>query len=369
MRYFLIAGEASGDLLASQLMRGILNNEPSAEFEYWGGDAMAEIAPGLKQHYKDIAIMGFLEVLLKIREIKGNINRCKSHILNFKPDVLILVDYPGFNMRMAKFGKENGIKTCYYIAPKIWAWNEARGKKLEKYVDLLLLIFPFEANYFKKWKVKSVYVGNPLVEQLKQLASDPDFYTRNKLNKDKPLIALLPGSRKQEVKIMLPIMLSAANHYPEYQFIIAGAPGLSMEFYAPYLDKQKSLVFGETHQILKHAIAAVVCSGTASLETAILGIPQVCVYAANPITYAIAKRVVKVKYASLVNLNLDKLVVVELIQKNLSPERILQELKYILPGGLKHKTLLQDYDVLNELFGNEDAANKAAKEIAKLLKA
>jgi lipid-A-disaccharide synthase len=368
MKYFLIAGEASGDALAASLMEGILHEDPDAAFQYWGGDAMQKIAPGLMQHFKDITIMGFIEVLLRIREVFGNLKRCQSHVLEFKPDVLILVDYPGFNLRMAKFAKENSIKTCYYIAPKIWAWNEKRGYKLEKYVDLLLLIFPFEPSYFKKWKVNAVYVGNPLVQQAKKTFNRPGFLEEIGADKHKPIIALLPGSRKQEIKRMLPTMLSLANDLPEYQFLIAGAPGLEISFYEEWLNPTVNIVFGETAQILKHATAAVVCSGTASLETAIMGVPQVCGYAAHPISYNIAIRVVKVKYVSLVNLNLGRLAVTELVQKEYTKENLLPALLQVLPGGLKLEKMRSDYKELNALFGDENAGLKGAKELQKLIR-
>ncbi len=369
MKYFLIAGEASGDALAASLMAGILKEDSEASFAYWGGDAMQKIAPGLLQHYKDITMMGFVEVLMRLREVLGNLKRCQADVLNFNPDILILVDYPGFNLRMARFAKENSFKTCYYIAPKIWAWNEKRGYKIEKYVDLLLLIFPFEPNYFRKWKVKSVYVGNPLVQQAKHTFKRPDFLSKIGADPHKPIIALLPGSRKQEIKRMLPTMLSLAEELPSYQFLIAGAPGLDKSFYAQWLNSTVNIVFDETAQVLKHATAAVVCSGTATLETAIMNVPQVCAYAAHPISYNIAIRVVKVKYVSLVNLNLDRLVVNELIQKDYTKEKLLNELIQVLPGGQKLEKMRQDYAELKSLFGEEDAGLKGAKEINKLLKA
>lgn len=369
MKYFLIAGEASGDALAASLMEGILHEDPKASFAYWGGDAMQKIAPGLLQHYKDITIMGFVEVLMRIREVFGNLKRCQADVLTFNPDVVILVDYPGFNLRMAKFAKENGFKTCYFIAPKIWAWNEKRGFKIEKYVDLLLLIFPFEPKYFSKWKVNSVYVGNPLVQQAKQTFPRDGFLAEIGANPLKPIIALLPGSRKQEIKRMLPNMLSLVEDLPDYQFLIAGAPGLEKSFYEPWLNSNVTIVFGETAQILKHATAAVVCSGTATLETAIMGVPQVCAYAAHPISYNIAIRVVKVKYVSLVNLNLDRLVVAELIQKDYTKENLLRELKQVLPNGSKLQKIRADYAELKALFGEENAAIKGAKEIQKMFKA
>lgn len=366
MKYFLIAGEASGDMLGASLMEGILAKDPQAEFQFWGGDKMAEVAPGLMQHYKDITIMGFVEVLLNLKTIKANLKRCEEQFSSYHPDVLILIDYPGFNMRMAKAAKKYGIKTCYFIAPKIWAWNEKRGKKIEAYVDLLLLIFPFEAKYFQKWNVKSVYIGNPMFDQIRQFKRDDAFKTKHNLE-DKPLIALLPGSRKQEVKRMLPPMLKLINDYPQYQFVIAGSPGLGKEYYDQFNEISKAkLIFNETRNILAHSEAAVVCSGTASLETAFMNTPHVCVYAAQALTYFIASLVVKVNWASLVNLNLNREAVKELIQKEYNQLNLKREFEAILPNGNKREKLLQDYKELHQMFSQKNAALLAADEILKL---
>jgi lipid-A-disaccharide synthase len=368
MNYFLIAGEASGDLLGASLMKGILAKDSDAKFQYWGGDLMAAEAPGLVQHFKEINIMGFVEVLLKLNTIKKNLARCKEQILRFKPDVLILIDYPGFNLRMAKFAKENGFKTTYFIAPKIWAWNEKRGYQLEKHIDLLLLIFPFEIDYFKKWKVNSTYVGNPLFEQTLQFIPDPNFRFKHNLA-DAPLIALLPGSRKQEIKRMLPKMLELAKQYPNYKFLIAGAPGLNRDFYEQFLDTNIELVFDATRDILSYSTAAIVCSGTATLETAFMNTPQVCAYAAHPISYNIAITFVKVKYISLVNLNVDKLIIPELIQHDYTLPKLKAELEAILPGGSKREQMLSDYKELHQKFGHLPSGKLAADAIWKLLQA
>ncbi len=368
MKYFLIAGEASGDLLGASLMEGIIAKDPEAEFNFWGGNLMQDQAPGLLQHYKEINIMGFVEVLMNIRTIKNNINRCKQQVLDFAPDILILIDYPGFNMRLAAFGKEKGIKTCYFIAPKIWAWNENRGFKLEKYIDLLLLIFPFEESYFKKWKVNAKYIGNPLYNQTQEFKLDAGFREKYSLSQ-KPIIALLPGSRKQEIKRMLPNMVALAKAYPNYQFIIAGSPGLNQEFYTPYLNENVKIIFNETRSILAASEAAVVCSGTASLETAFMNIPQVVAYAAQPLTYLIASSFVKVKYASLVNLNLNREAVKELIQKEFNLEKLKEEFQSILIKGNKREMVLNEYKALNQLFSDKNASAAAAEEIKKLLQA
>ncbi len=368
MKYFLIAGEASGDLLGASLIKAIKQADPMAQFNYWGGDLMEHEAEGLLKHYKEINIMGFVEVVLKLRTIFKNMSLCKKQILTFNPDVVIFIDYPGFNLRMAAFAKNAGFKTAYFIAPKIWAWNEKRGLKLEKYIDQLLLIFPFEVEYFKKWKVQATYVGNPLVQQIKAYKPNEAFCSQNQLGQ-KPIIALLPGSRKQEIKRILPTMLLVTAHFPEYEFVIAGAPSIDGSFYKEYLSKNTKIVYGQTYDLLSHSKAAVVCSGTASLETAIFQVPQVCAYVAHEISYQIAIRFVKVKYISLVNLNLDKPAVCELIQHDFNESRVVEELKAVLPGGSKLKQQMLDYAQLSALFGEENAGFRAAKIILELAQA
>lgn len=360
MRYFIIAGEASGDLHGSNLMRSIKQADGNAEFNFWGGDLMKAEADGLLVHYKDVTIMGFVEVLFNLRTIFKNLSTCKEQILAFKPDVVVLIDYPGFNLRIAQFCKEHGIKTAYYIAPKIWAWKENRGKKLEKFVDLLLIIFPFEVNYFKKWAINTRYVGNPLVDSIAGSTKPGE-------KKEELLITLMPGSRKQEITKILPVMLQVVTRFKGYRFIIAGAPGMNREFYAPYLNKQVEVVFGETYRLLQNSTAAIVCSGTATLETALFNVPQVCGYVANPVSYAIAKNLVKINYISLVNLCLDKPAITELIQGDFTPDKITEELVKILPGGASHDRLMADYKELRQLLGHEGASDKAAKEIIGLI--
>ncbi len=367
MRYFLIAGEASGDLLGASLMQGIKQMDADSHFNFWGGDLMLNESPGLLQHYKEINIMGFVEVVFKIRTIIKNIAKCKQQILDFKPDVVIFIDYPGFNLRIAEFAKKAGFKTCYYIAPKIWAWNEKRGLKLEKYIDELLLIFPFEVDYFKKWKIHASYTGNPLIKQIKNYNANTLFRESNELS-NKPIIALLPGSRKQEISRIMPTLLKVVKHFPAFQFVIAGAPSIAESYYQNYLNDEIKIVIGQTYDLLSNAAAAVVCSGTASLETAIFNVPQVCAYVANNISYQIAIRFVKVKYISLVNLNLNRKAVSELIQHNFNEANIVEELKKILPDGEKHQKLMQDYHELRNLFGDEKSERNAAKIITDLAK-
>lgn len=357
MKYFLIAGEASGDLHGANLIKAIRQQDPGAGFRFWGGDLMNAASDGLLMHYKNITIMGFVEVLFNLRTILRNIDLCKQHIMDYKPDAVILVDYPGFNLRIAEFCKQQGIRTVYYIAPKIWAWKEKRGEKLEKFIDLLLIIFPFEVDYFKKWEINTRYVGNPLLDEIRPEPAE-----------DRPKqIALLPGSRRQEISRILPVMLRVTDRFPEYTFTIAGAPGIGQEFYTPYLGPRVNIVFGETYRLLNHSTAAIVCSGTATLETALFNVPQVCGYVANPVSYAIARLLVKVPYISLVNLCLGKAAITELIQGDFTPERIEAELKKILPGGSNRQQQLSDYQVLKTLLGNEGASRKAASEIRKLL--
>lgn len=367
MKYFIVAGEASGDLHGANLIKAIKAKDSQAEFQYWGGDLMQAQANGLLMHYNQTAIMGFVEVLLKIRTILGFIAKCKKQILAFQPDVVILIDYPGFNLRIAEFAKDHKIKTVYYIAPKVWAWKENRAKKLEKFVDELLLIFPFEVSYFKKWNVKATYIGNPLLDEINAFAPDPDFRTKNNLLAQKPIIALLPGSRKQEISTTLPNMMLLANEYKDFKFVICGAPSIKPEFYQTFIGANTKIIYNRTYEVLHLAKAAIVCSGTATLETALFKVPQVCAYVANNISYFIAKQFVKIKYISLVNLNLDKPAITELIQHDYTLEKLKQEFESILPKGNKHAALLQDYATLATALNKQGASKNAAQIIIDLI--
>lgn len=367
MKYFIIAGEASGDLHGGNLIRAIKQHDPSASFNFWGGDHMNAEAEGLLVHYKDVTIMGFVEVLMNLRTILGNIDRCKQQIDAFKPDVVVMIDYPGFNLRIAEYCKQQQIRTAYYIAPKVWAWKENRAKKLERFVDKLLLIFPFEVSYFKKWKVNAVFVGNPLLDAIADFKPDPLFRKNNGLG-NREIIALMPGSRKQEISKILPKMTEATASYSQYQLVIAGAPGIDPEFYKPYLNERVSIVFGKTYDLLHQSTAAVVCSGTATLETALFNVPQVCGYIANPVSYAIAKLLVKIRYISLVNLNLDRDCITELIQNDFSVTNLHKELDAVLPGGGSRTRMLADYEELRGLLGGDGASSRAAVEIMSLTK-
>ena len=368
MKYFIVAGEASGDLHGANLIKAIKQKDAQAEFQFWGGDLMQAQANGLLMHYNQTAIMGFVEVLLKIRTILGFLTLCKKQITAFKPDVVILIDYPGFNLRIAEFAKQQHIKTVYYIAPKVWAWKENRAKKLEKFVDELLLIFPFEVSYFKKWQVKASYIGNPLLDEINAFVPDPDFKTKNNLSPQKPIIALLPGSRKQEISTTLPNMMLLAQAYSNYEFVICAAPSIKPEFYQTFIGPNTKIIYNKTYEILHLAKAAIVCSGTATLETALFKVPQVCAYVANQISYVIAKQFVKIKYISLVNLNLDKPAITELIQHDYTLEKLKLEFEAILPTGNKYEALMQDYSTLATELNKQGASNNAAQIITDLIK-
>lgn len=367
MKYYIIAGEASGDLHASNLMKAIKQKDQNAEFRFWGGDLMAEVA-GEKpvKHYRDLAFMGFMEVVQNLGTILNNIKFCKKDIADYKPDVLILVDYPGFNLRIAKFAKELEIKVVYYISPQLWAWKEGRVETIKKYVDEMLVILPFEKDFYRKHNVDAHFVGHPLLDaisDLKEINVD-DFKKEFHLN-EKKIIALLPGSRKQEVDKMLEIMLSVRSYFKDYQFVIAGAPSLPKDFYEKFVDNDVHFVSNKTYDLLRCSEAALVTSGTATLETALLNIPEVVCYRGNFISYQIGKRLVgkNIKYISLVNLIMDKEVVKELIQNELNTKNLVEELKLIL--GENRNKILSDYSELREKLGGKGASENAAEIIVK----
>jgi len=371
MKYYIIAGEASGDLHASNLMKEIKLLDNQADFRCWGGDLMKNEGAVLVKHYKDLAFMGFIEVIQNLKTIKQNFKLCKSDLIEYQPDILILVDYPGFNLRMAKFAKEHNIKTYYYISPKIWAWKKSRAWKIKKYIDKMFVIFPFEQDFYKKYDYEVHYVGNPLVDEIesrkKGLLSKEDFIKNNRLP-DKPIIALLAGSRKQEIKLILPEMLQVVNKYPEYQFIIAGAPSFTEEDYAPFIaNLNVKIVFNQTYDLLKHAHSAIVTSGTATLETALFNIPQVVVYKMIQLQYDIGKFFIKVKFFSLVNIIVDREIVKELLQNDLAM-KINNELDRILNDDAYRTRMLGNYKVLKEKLGAEGASKRTAEEIVNDLK-
>ena len=365
MKYYIIAGEASGDLHASNLMKSILKKDSNAEFRFWGGDLMQKVA-GIApvKHYKDLAFMGFLEVAKNLNTILKNIKFCKEDIQKYKPDVLVLVDYPGFNLRIAEFAKSLGIKIVYYISPQLWAWKEGRVEKIKKFVDEMLVILPFEKDFYKKHQVEAHFVGHPLLDAISDLPTLDlqKFKSENNLN-EKEIIALLPGSREQEVEKMLQIMLSVRPYFPKYQFVIAGAPSLPKSFYQKFVDENVHFVSNKTYDLLRSSKAALVTSGTATLETALLNIPEVVCYRSSKISYEIGKRVVKnIKYISLVNLIMDEEIVTELIQNELNTHNLVKELTKILEGENRTK-MLKNYEALREKLGGKGASDHAAEII------
>ncbi len=362
MKYYIIAGEASGDLHASNLMKAIRQKDRKAEFRFWGGDLMAQQGGEPVKHYRDLAFMGFAEVLFNLRTILGNISFCKKDIINWNPDVLILVDYPGFNLRIAEFAHRKGFKVVYYISPQVWAWKRGRVKKIKKYVDEMLVILPFEKEFYARYGMKVHFVGHPLLDALKQEKHQPKelFLKQNNLS-GKPVIALLPGSRKQEVSKMLRIMLGVVDDFPDYQFVIAGVNSLGKDFYNQHLiNNSVKVLFNQTHDILFHADAALVTSGTATLETALIGTPEVVCYKGNRLSYEIAKRIIKVDYISLVNLIMERPVVKELIQHELTVSNLKAELNLLLSDKKQRQRVLSDYDELRKKLGNSGASEKAA---------
>lgn len=366
MKYYIIAGEASGDLHGSNLMKALKEKDPKSEFRFWGGDLMAAQGGTLVKHYRDLAFMGFLEVAMNLKTILNNIKFCKEDIRNNRPDVLILVDYPGFNLRIAKFAKELGIKIVYYISPQLWAWKEGRVEIIKKYVDEMMVILPFEEDFYNKHGVHSHFVGHPLLDAISTLEDiETDYFKADNDLNGKEIIALLPGSRKQEVEKMLEIMLSVRPHFKEYQFVIAGAPSLPKDFYEKYTDDNVHFVSNKTYDLLRCSKAALVTSGTATLETALLNVPEVVCYRGSKISYAIAKRLVKnIKYISLVNLIMDREVVKELIQNDLNTNNLVNELKKILETE-KRFEVFKDYELLRQKLGGKGASENAAEIILK----
>ncbi|HTF05163.1 MAG TPA: lipid-A-disaccharide synthase [Bacteroidia bacterium] len=362
MKYYIIAGEASGDLHAANLLKEIRKNDPGAEFRGFGGDLMEAEGAHLVKHYRDLAFMGFVEVLLHLRTILLNIDACKADIEKWKPDALILVDYPGFNLRIAPFAKKEGIPVFYYISPQIWAWKQSRVHKIAASTDKIFCILPFEKDFYKGFNYDVEFVGHPLLDALAQPANAfslvPD---------QRKIIALLPGSRKQEIKTMLPVMLKAAKEFPQYRFVIGGAPSQTREFYREVIGHDDiEIVFGETYALLRNSYAAVVTSGTATLETALHGVPEVVCYRGSVISYHIAKQLVKVKYISLVNLVMDREIVKELIQDEMNSRSISEELKQLTEGN-KRNVMLAQYEELKTKLGGGGASARVAGHIQSYL--
>ena len=413
MRYYIIAGEASGDLHGSNLMKGLYAEDPEADIRFWGGDLMAsvwhtfqnnpshdfvagpspcgqggstvlkttpDLKSGLVRHYKEGAVMGFVEVLAKAGRLMKNVRFCKEDILSWNPDVVILIDYPGFNFKIAEFAHKAGFKVFYYIAPKVWASREGRIKKLKKYVDKLYIVFPFEKPYFDSKGVDYIYIGNPLVDAIDNSGamseSRDDFLKRNSLE-DRPIIAMLAGSRKNEISTMMPVLteFAAKMHslpeYSDYQFLIAGAPARTIEDYDDWLTEENSgylkILFGETHSIIRQAKAGVINSGTASLETVLLGTPQVVGYITNPLTYQLARKIIKVKYISLGNLIADRPAFKEMIQDDCNAESLVTEVRALIEDKDYRDRMLADYaDIRAELGGTGASAAVARSMIEEL---
>ena len=380
MQYYIIAGEASGDLHGSNLIKELRKLDAAAVIRCWGGDKMEAAGATLVKHYRDLAFMGFIEVIKNLRTIFRNIDFCKKDILENKPDVLVLIDYPGFNLRIAKWAKQQGIKIIYYISPQVWAWKENRVKGIKESVDKMLVILPFEKDFYKKWHYEVEYVGHPLVEVIEEFGirnlelPDQNTATTSPNSQlqipNSGIVALLPGSRQQEILKKLPIMLEVAKYFPSYQFVVAKAPGLDENFYnellAPY--NNVSTVVNKTYELLAQSKAALVTSGTATLETALFAVPEVICYKGSSISYQIAKRLVKIKYIGLVNLIMDKEVVKELIQDDLTVENLKKELETLLNSKEKQEQLKNDYAALKNLLsqGGHASAN-AAKSIYNFL--
>lgn len=375
MKYYLIAGEASGDLHASNLMRELKAEDPQAQFRFFGGDLMKAQGGTLVKHYKELAYMGFMPVLLHLRTIFANMRKCKEDIVSYNPDVVILVDYPGFNLSIAKFVKLNtAIPVYYYISPKIWAWKEYRIKEIKRYVDELFSILPFEVEFFKGHQYPIHYVGNPTVDAVEDFRDNysqdlSDFKQANGLTAQ-PIIALLSGSRKQEIKDNLPMMIKAASSYPDYQMVLAGAPGIASEYYDKYLQGTNvKLVFGQTYPLLNHASVALVTSGTATLETALFRVPQVVCYNSKLrfVVKIVKTFLLKVKFVSLVNLIADKEIVRELIAEKMTVNSIQKELSGLFEGKQNRQKMLDEYDRMIEILGSKGASKKAAQAMIRLL--
>ena len=381
MKYYIIAGEASGDLHGSNLMKGIYAEDPQADIRFWGGDCMTTVGGHLVRHYKDGAVMGFIEVLAKARKLLKNIDFCKQDILEWNPDVVILIDYPGFNFKIAEFAHKAGFKVFYYIAPKVWASREGRIKKLKKYVDKLFIVFPFEKPYFDSKGVKYIYKGNPLVDAVdgSQAMNETkeEFTMRNSLP-DSPFIAMLAGSRKPEISTMMPVLTEFADkmhalpEYAHYQFIIAAALARGMEDYSPWLNEENSkyikILFGQTQSIIRHAEAGVINSGTASLETALFSTPQVVGYITNPITYWLARKIVKIKYISLGNLIVDRLAFKEFIQHDCNADKLVSEIRELIENQERRQAMLAEYAQIRALLGGTGASAAVAKAMIEELK-
>lgn len=373
MKYYIIAGEASGDLHGSNLIKHLHQLDPSCTVRAWGGELMESAGAHIAKHYRDLAFMGFVEVLLNLRTIFKNIDFCKSDIESFAPDALILIDYPGFNMRIAKWAKQKGIKVFYYISPQIWAWKQNRVHALKRDVDQMYVILPFEKEFYERFGMDVHFVGHPLLDAIADFEEQKDDFSsycqKHQLDANKKIIALLPGSRKQEISKMLSTMLKMQKHFPNYQFVIAGAPSKTEADYARFTQKHKvKIIFNQTYRLLQQSHAALVTSGTATLETALFNVPEVVCYKGSSISYAIAKKLIKVKYISLVNLIMDKEIVKELIQHDFNEKQVHHQLNAIVTEGEHRSQMLENYRILRTKLGGVGASENTAKHMLKTLK-
>ncbi len=365
MKYFIIAGEASGDLHAARLMKALLAADPDAHFRYQGGDLMAEVSGDRIRHFSEGSFM-LLEVVLHLRSVLRGMSLMRREMSAFSPDVVVLVDYPGFNLRMASFARKQGWKVFYYISPKIWAWKKGRIRKIKRFVDRMFVIFPFEVDYYSKRGIEVEYSGNPLVDAVQEFTDREKTPAPN--DTERPVIALLAGSRKQEIRRILPVMVNVAARFPEYRFIVTGAPAIEEEFYTPFLkDSALSLVMNRTYQVLLKARTAIVTSGTATLETALFGVPQVVVYRMGRLTYQLGRVLLKIPFISLVNIILERALVKELIQVDLE-ERISRELQHLTEDEEYRTAMKEGYDIIKRMLGEPGAADRAGRRMVELLK-
>lgn len=368
MRYYIIAGERSGDLHGSNLVKELKKVDANAEFRGFGGEYMQEQGVTLAVHYADMAFMGLVEILTNLNKISRYIKQCKADIEQYNPDVIILIDYGGFNRRIAKFGRATGRKVFYYITPKVWAWYQSRAREIKANVDRMFVILPFEKNFYKKFDWDVDYVGNPVLDAVKAHQPDTEFMQRNNLDKSLPLIALLPGSRKQELQGIVPLMAEVVKRYPQYQFAVATVSNLDKSLYEPlFALPNVTPVYGNTYDLLLNASAAIVTSGTATLETALFKVPQIVVYKANGLTYWIVRMAIKVKYISLVNLIADKEVVKELIQADANPDKVSAELNAMLTDEAYRKEILAGYDQIYRTLDTGSASQNTARLIYRYL--
>jgi lipid-A-disaccharide synthase len=369
-RIYIIAGEASGDLHGANLLKELYKLDSSISVRAWGGDRMKNEGATLVKHISELAFMGFIEVLLNLSTILKNINFCKKDILEFKPDVLLLIDYPGFNLRIAQWAKKNGIKVHYYISPQVWAWKKSRVKIIKASVDKMYSILPFENDFYKQFDYETQYVGHPLLDEVEnfnqvRLTKD-EFLNKNKLSQV-PIISILPGSRKQEIKVKLPIMLDAVKSLKNYQIVIAGAPNQTAKMYEEFERQGCKIIFGQTYDLLSNSEAAIVTSGTATLETAILNIPEVVCYKGSWISYFIARSLIKINYISLVNLIMDQQIVKELIQGECNPFKIREELDFLLNDKNYRQAMLSNFEIMREKLGGQGASKKVAHSLLKTI--